>query len=271
MKTKSAILLFLLVALNTNQVFAQGGPEYRSKKTKKVIQSMIEAHGGYQAWAEAPSLSFNHIMQGGSLKWVSDEVHQQGSRKSYITWHDGSKLGFDGKNVWSEDWKIQNPAGMMAGVAYYFLNLPWITQDDGVQLELRDDEQVEYIEKGKSFFTVRMTYKQASPYEYYELYIDKENYQLRGVKYTMVDKDLMKVFNLPADTKFMGPLLKVYKEYTSVDGLVLPVRYDTHALAQGGAVMGIHQVSNYSISEAFDQSKSQKPKNGIVFKSLNNR
>ena len=252
-------------------VLAGSGPSYSDTKTETLIQKMIEAHGGYEPWRNAPSLSFRHVMKGGNLEWISQEQHQQGSRKSHITWHDGSTIGFDGKNVWSKDWKIANPAGMMAGVAYYFLNFPWITQDDGVQLKQLDDTEVEYIEAGKSFYTVHMTYESASPYEYYVLYIDKESYLLKGIKYTMVDKDLMKVFNMPPSVKFMGPLLKVYKEYTTVNGLKFPVSYDTHAITQGGVVMGVHTVSDYSLDKPFDESKSKKPEGGIIFQSLNGK
>ena len=269
MKSRRLWIASLSLMLCVQLALGQNGPTYSDKSTEKLIQKMIKAHGGYKKWINAPSLSYRHVMKGGNLEWISQEQHQQGSRKSHITWHDGSTLGFDGNQVWSKDWKIANPAGMMAGVAYYFLNFPWITQDDGVQLEQLDDTEVSYIEQGKAYYTVHMTYKGASPYEYYDLYIDKDSYMLKGIKYTMVDKDLMKTFNMPASTKFMGPLLKVYKEYTTVDGLKYPLSYNTHAITQGGVVMGVHTVSDYSLSKPFDESKAKMPTGGIIFKSLN--
>ena len=268
---KTRLLTFFAALLFTTSWAAAQGPSYADKKTERLIKKMIKAHGGYDKWKNAPSMSFHHVMKGRNLEWVSDEIHQQGSRKSHLTWHDGSTLGFDGQNVWSKDWKIANPAGMMAGVAYFFLNIPWITQDDGVQLKQIEDAEVKYIEEGKSYYTVHMTYRGASEYEYYDLYIDKKDYLLKGMKYTMVDKDLMKTFNMPASTKFMGPLLKVYKEYSDVNGLKLPTLYNTHALPQGGAIMGVHEVSNYSLTQAFDETKSKKPVGGVIFQSLNKR
>ena len=262
-------LIAIIVAASSNISYAQ--PSYANNETKTIVTKMIDAHGGYETWSNAPSISFHHVLKGPGIEWVTDEIHQQGSRKSYLEWGDGAKLGFDGNDVWSVDWKIQNPPGMMAGVAYFFLNMPWITQDNGVQLELIEDEEVSYIEEGKSYYTVHMTYNGASPYEYYDLYIDKDSFLLKGMEYTMVDKDLMKVFNMPPDTKFMGPLLKVYREFTEIDGLTFPVDYVTHALPQGGVIMGTHIASDISFRKKFDESKAARPNNGVIFKSLNNK
>ena len=116
-----------------------------------------------------------------------------------------------------------------------------MTQDEIAQLELKEKTKVDVIEEGKEFHTVRLTFKGSSPFEYFDMYIDPETYILRGVNYTVVHKDLFKVFGLPDTTKFRGPLLKVYKEYTDVNGLKLTTRYDT--ILPNGRNYGIHTVS----------------------------
>ncbi|MEP5613252.1 MAG: hypothetical protein ABJP45_13455, partial [Cyclobacteriaceae bacterium] len=171
----------------------------------------------------------------------------------------------DGKEVWTVDWKRLNPPTMMSGVSYFFINVVWVTQDDIANLELKEKTQVDQIEQGKDFHTVRLTFTGSSPYEYFDLYIDPETYVLRGVLYTVTDKDLFKVFGRPETTEFMGPLLKVYKEYTEVDGLKLTARYDT--ITQNGRNYGIHTVTNYSLQKEFDETKLTKPANAVVFKS----
>ena len=154
----------------------------------------------------------------------------------------------------------------MSQVAFFFLNIPWITQDDGVQLKMTEDKVVDYIEKGKAFYTVRMTFDGASPYEFYDLYIDKSSHVLKGVEYAFVNKDLMKIFKVPAEVKFMGPHLKVFKEYVDVDGLKFPARYDTHDLTQGGLVFGVHNITKYSVSQSFPSSKAKRPQNAVIYK-----
>lgn len=270
MKNRLSVFALALILIQIPSLSAQKGPSYDGNRTKAVIEKMIKAHGGLTAWKNSPSLSFEHIMsvpQSPTFKpWLSNETHHPISRQSYIEWGDGAKLGYDGKDVWSKDWKILNPAGMMSRVAFFFLNIPWITQDDIVNLKLIEDSVVDHIEKGKSFYTIHMTFDGASPYEYYDLYIDKASHMLKGVKYAFVDKDLMKIFKVPAEVKSMGPHLKVFKEYTEVDGLKFPSRYDTHDLTQGGLVFGVHNITKYSVSKTFPYSKAKRPQGAVIFK-----
>lgn len=273
MKFCTRVLALAFILLQSQLLFAQKGPSYKGNKTKKIIEKMINAHGGLTAWENAPSVSFEHVMtvpQSPNFKWVSNEIHQQGTRKSYSEWGDGSKLGYDGQDVWSLNWKILNPPAMMSRVAYFFLNIPWITQDDGVNLELLADTNVDFIEQDKSYYTIHMTFNGASPYEFYDLYIDKSSNLLKGVKYSFVDKDLMRIFKLPPEQKFLGPHLKVFKKYKDVDGLKFPERYDTHDLTQGGAVFGVHEVFKYSVSTSFPVDKVKMPKGAVIFKASEN-
>ncbi|MEP1093897.1 MAG: hypothetical protein ABJG78_02240 [Cyclobacteriaceae bacterium] len=244
-------------------------PSYSSQKTKKLIQKMIKAHGGMDKWRNAPTISYTHDMIDPSEPedhWLSEEVHEQGRRRSYHNWtSDQALLVNDGNEVWTVDWKRLNPPTMMSGVSYFFINIAWVTQDDIANLELKESTSVDLIEEGKEFHTIRLTFAGSSPYEYFDMYIDPKTYLLRGVLYTVTDKDLFKVFGLPETTEFMGPVLKVYKEYTDVDGLSLTTRYDTYT--PNGKTYGIHTVTNYDLRKEFDESKLAKPGNAVVFKS----
>lgn len=247
----------------------KGDPNYSSNSSEELVQKMIKAHGGIDKWRNAPSISYTHDMIDPNKPndhWLSEEIHEQGRRRCYQKWTaDQAILANTGDEIWTLDWKRGNPPTMMAGVSYFFINMVWITLDDAANLEQKKDTQVDNIEKGKSFHTVRLTFKGSSAYEYFDMYIDKDNYTLRGVKYTVTHKDLFKAFGLPVDTKFMGPLLKVYKEYIDVDGLKMTTRYDTYK--PNGENYGIHTVSDYSIEKEFDENKLKMPAEGVVFES----
>lgn len=253
---KKSVILTAALVLITTYVHAMG-PTYSSEETKNLIEKMIKAHGGMNKWKNAPTISYTHDMvdpRKPDDHWLSEETHQQGSRRSYHQWTaDEAVLINDGENIWAEGWKRLNPPPMMARVSYFFINMVWITQDDIANLELRESTEVSSIEEGKQFKTVRLTFTGSSPHEYFDMFIDPDTYLLRGVNYTVTDKDLFKAFGLPESTKFMGPLLKVYKEYETVGGLKLTTRYDTYR--PNGQSYGIHIVSDYDLTKAFDETK----------------
>lgn len=253
-----------LAMLITVSSFAD--PGYKSKKTKALVEKMIRAHGGLDAWSNAPSISYTHDMvdpRKPDDHWLSKEIHEQGRRRCYQEWtKDEAVLVNDQNQIWTVGWKRLNPPSMMSGVSYFFINMVWMTQDEAANLELREDAQVDAIEKGKVFKTVRLTFEGASEHEYFDMYIDPDTYVLRGVNYTVTHKGLFKAFGLPEDTKFMGPLLKVYKEYTEVNGLQLTTRYDTYT--PNGQAYGIHTVTDYDLTSAFDESLLKRPANAVV-------
>ena len=240
-------------------------------ETKELIEMMIEAHGGMDIWRTAPTLSYVHEMVDPAKpddSWLSHEVIEQGRRRLYQDWPlDQGKLAYDGEKVWTVNWGRGNPPGMMAFVSYFFLNLPWITQDDGVMLEEPRQGTVPDTAPAsdKQYLIVRMRYNPettgASPYEYFDLYIDQDTYLLKGVNYTMTYRPLMDLFGVPKDVNFLGPLFKVYKSYTEVDGLHLPTEYDTYGR---GRLYGIHTVKEYSLKATFDESRLKMPRNGII-------
>jgi len=203
--------------------------------------------------------------------WLSVEMVEQGRRRMYHEWPlDEALLVYDGQKVWSKNWLRDNPPGMMAFVAYFFLNIPWITQDDGVVLGKPTrgsfpESAQSAPDADKSYHIIRMTYDPettgASPYEYYDLYIEPDSYLLKGVNYTVTYRPLMDLFNIPDSVNFLGPLFKVYAGHTDVDGLLLPTRYDTY---RQGEVYGIHTVENYSVRRPFDENRLRMPAGAVI-------
>lgn len=241
--------------------------KYDDSETQKLVHEMIAAHGGMQIWNEASTISYSHDMVDPSRPddhWYSEEVHLQGKRYCYQDWTiDSATLINNGEKIWTTDWKRGNPPSMMAGISYFFINIVWMTQDEIARLQMKSDTVVSIIEPEKTLHQVRLQFAGSSPHEYFDLMIDADTKMLRGVKYTVVHQDLFKVFGVPEDTKFLGPLLKVYKSYTDVEGIKMPTRYDTYKLS--GENYGIHTVSNYSLSRRFDYRRLALEENSVVF------
>ncbi len=121
--------------------FAAAKPHYANDETQRIIEAMVDAHGGIERWRAAPSIRYDDIMHNSFAGkdqfafWVAHEVIDQKTRQVWQDWPmDNARIGYDGKQVWSENWQKGNPSASMVHFFYYFVNLPWITQDDGVIL-----------------------------------------------------------------------------------------------------------------------------------------
>ena len=239
-----------------------------------VAKKMIEAHGGMEKWSQAPTVSFKHTMiapQQPDDPWTSIDVTEQGSRRTYQDWPlDEATIVFDGKETWSTDWKRLNPPKFMVNMAYYFLNLPWITQDDGVVLG--DFGEGKLPHDDKAYITIRMTFEAGvgdAPDDYYVIYIDPDTHLMRGCEYIVTYGAMLDLFNMPPDVKFLGPLVKVFDDYEKVDGLMVPMTYKTYT--PNGQMYGDHSVENVSFKQPFDEARMKKPNNAVIDTSSNER
>ena len=169
------------------------GPKYASKETKEVIQKMIEAHGGYERWSQLETLSFKSVMHSSSLPtlhfWIKEQVVDMETRRTYQDWPVvGSQLAFDGEKAWGVNWRVGNPPNHQHSVFFYYLNLPWLTQDDYVKLG--EAELVDHAAFDNQVYKIRMSYSKSptlgkSAKDTYDLYIDSKSYLLVGYEYTV--------------------------------------------------------------------------------------
>ena len=109
---KTIILTFALAILSSTLSVAQ--PKYASSQTKEVIEKMINAHGGYDAWKNLETLSFTSAMHSESLGfvrfWIKSQTIDMKTRRSYQDWPlVGSQIVYDGEKAWSTNWRLGNP------------------------------------------------------------------------------------------------------------------------------------------------------------------
>ncbi|MFY0686275.1 MAG: hypothetical protein JXQ90_03870 [Cyclobacteriaceae bacterium] len=260
---KAFITMIMLAALGTAMA---KGPEYANDETKEIVRKMIEAHGGYDKWAKAKTFSFDNIMFSKSLPgspfWISKVTVDQKTRRVYQEWplHQ-SKMGYDGEQTWATNWGVGNPPKFEALFFYYFLNLPWLTQDDNVVLG--EVNKMHHEVFGKEVYVIDMSFA-AKPAvgkttnDQYQLFIDAESHLLLGYNYTIGYGYMLDLFGLPAGQEVFGPMFRVNDAFVEIDGLIYPNRMHT-----GNANMtqeyGNHAIINYSMKEPFDEQKVKKP------------
>lgn len=286
--TRSLILFVILLISQTSVAqVVRGIPEYKSNETKETIEKMIIAHGGWEKWANAPSIKYDNVFfntspQASNPWWVSTEIIEQSGatvndRKVFHSYHIGGKeggftMGYNGTEVWaSSDWGIGNYPKFMTYFFYYFLNLPWLTQDNNVVLSAL--EEAKYNEK--QVYKIEMTFKEDPAIgkvkaDSYMLFIDQETHRLLAYEYSMGYGAQLDAMGLPKGAEVLGPVFRHVDEYVEVDGLYFPARMHTTNQSQANTY-GHHALINYSLDTPFWTKKAEKPEGSVIDSSTSKR
>jgi len=239
-----ALVAFAL-ALYVAPADAQEGPQYDTPDTEQLVQGMIEAHGGMEPWLTAEAVEYTHIMftpgnsWGGSPWWISHEIVEQGSRKVYHEWPiDGARLALDGETSWSVGWAKPNAPEQMARVHYYFVFLPWLTQDTGIRLGRAESETLPGDDKESSVVNVVFG---ADTEPSFRLFIDSDTHLLRGFA--------------------AGQALHTIGKYGDADGLTVPADWTTSV---NGQTIGHHAAIDVSLGATLDPALLERPEGAKV-------
>lgn len=233
----------------------------RAGSADEAVDAMIEAHGGMEKWASAPTVRFEDEFKPGEAEsgGVSRVTVEQGPRRAYIDFPGTPmRMAWDGEKAWSENWQAPFPPRFLALLNYYFVNLPWLAKDPGVILgepgtgKLFDDP-TEYV-------TVKMTYESGvgdTPDDYYVLYIDPETHRLKANRYIVTYRGI-----LPEGVEATPEHILINDEYDTVDGLVVPTHYTIYEV--DGSVYASCDVRGWSFSEPFDESRMVMAAGAVV-------
>ncbi len=228
--------------------------------TRRLVAQMIDAHGGMARWASAPSVSFVSEFQPAEAKVpiVTQVTVEQRSRHAYIDVPGTDmRMAWDGTRAWSENWKIPIPPRFLALLQYYFLNLPWLTQDPGVHLSAPGKGKI----PGDSteYATVRMTFGAGvgdSPRDYYVLFVDPATKRLNGCEYIVTYRAV-----LPEGSTASPPHLLVYQDFEKVDGLLVPKRYTIYG--HDGSVYATSRTHDWAFTRPFDALRMVMPAGAV--------
>lgn len=227
---------------------------------RDVAARMIEAHGGLGKWRSAPTVSFEDtfLRAGESSPRISRVIVEQGARRAHLDFPEtGARISWDGEKAWSEKWESRMPPRFLALLSYYFLNLPWLTADPGVNLSEPGtgklwDDPTEYI-------TVKMTFAPGvgdTPDDYYLFYIHPHSYQLRASEFTVTYGDI-----LPPGTDAIREVI-VYEEFATVDGLVVPAKAAIYK--EDRTLLGTYAWRQVSFNQPFDESRMAMPSGAVL-------
>lgn len=228
---------------------------------QEVVAKMVEAHGGITKWRSAPTASFEDHFRpvGAPSASVSRVTVEQDSRRAYLDFPGANaRIAWDGKQAWSENWQGPYPPRFLALLNYYFLNLPWLTMDPGVNLELLGTAKLwEYPVK---YVTVKVTYDPGvgdTPDDYYILYVDPQSHLLKACEYVVTYASL-----LPSGVEATPPHILVYETFATVDGLVVPTRYSI--FEKDHKLYAVCEIRDWSFQKPFDASRMIVSPNAVV-------
>ena len=277
-RINSIYTFILMVTTSINTSWA--APEYANEETQRVITAMVNAHGGIDKWRSIPAISFDAIMHNNYhgknelAWWVARESIDQTTKQVYQDWYlDEAEIAYDGDQVWSKNWKKSNPPTAMLYFFYYFINLPFITQDDGVMLS-KVSEFAWPGHGGKTYHEVKMTFKEKpvigkSALDYFVLYIDPDTHLLVGYQYAIGNRAFLKALGQPPERQLFGPLWRLITKNQTVDGLVFPAAFRTMPEADE-RIVGNHIITHMDVTTPFDPSSVKMPA-GAVVDDVNNR
>ncbi len=235
---------------------------------EELAERIVNAHGGAERWGAISAMSYEHQLEfpGAERPWISREtIEQSPTRRLY---HDypshGGSLTWDGNEVWTVDWSLDNPPRLMPFLSYYSLITPFLTLHEGVELEGPGLGKLPKDDREYLTLTLRLPKDESRPPTagYYTLFADKATYEVKGVAYNVVFGRLLDLMEMPADVEQMGPMTHVFTETATVDGILVPTAYWTQS--PNGGVAGRHVARNWSFKAEFDESRMKKPDNAVV-------
>ena len=156
----------------------------------QVVWEAIEAHGGLTRWYANGPLRFRYAyerLDGRPPLDTRQVVDPWSSRARHATMPDSSaQFGWTGERAWA----LPDTAGLpvnarfWALTPYYFVAMPFVLADPGVNLERAGRMDVE----GRTYDLVRATFDAGTgdaPDDYYYLLLDPETRRVGGVRYAV--------------------------------------------------------------------------------------
>ncbi len=249
------LLVLLSIALSTT--FGCSKPT----TGMELVARMTAAHGGLEKWRSAPSVSFEAALlpPGADSPLVHRVTVEQGPRRAYLDFPEmNARISWDGEKAWSENWQGPFPPRFFALLSYYFMNLPWLAADPGVNLSEAGparlwDDPTEYM-------TVKLTFEPGmgdTPDDDYILYVDPNSYRLRAAELTVTYADA-----LPPDVDVITEII-VYEEFTTLDGLTVPTKCSVYGKDRS-LYASFPEVRDWSFSRPFDESRMVMPPNAVL-------
>jgi hypothetical protein len=163
----------------------------RQGEAGALVRASIDAHGGLARWYSNGPLAFRFRYEAlGGERPATDTwqvIDTWGSKARHQLWDKREvEFGWDGRAAWANaaPEALGTNARFWALTPYYFVALPFVLADPGVQLGLEGQDTFE----GRTYDLVRVTFAQGTgdaPDDYYILYIDRETRRTGATRYVV--------------------------------------------------------------------------------------
>lgn len=159
-----------------------------SSKAGRLVWKSIRAHGGLETWYSNGPLHFRytyHPLGARSVRDTFQTVDTWAARARHEMATDRSKqYGWDGEKAWYRpaDWKPPHHVAFWSLTPYYFVAMPFVLSDPGVELEYKGRAELD----GQPCDLIHVTFASGtgqSPDDYYYIYLDRDSHKLTALRY----------------------------------------------------------------------------------------
>lgn len=255
--------------------------QYDSADTQRVIERMVEVHGGYDAFIQASSVEFTVAMYLAALpagggdgrtwhnnwRYYTVTIEPTTSRGTVVLPQEGKSpvVGNDGSLLWAgsylEGFPYRDEPFLLQYLHYGTVMMPFLTQH--AQARFRYDGRETLPGYAAEYHRITMSYADGpveNPAEF-TLWIDPETYVLRA----SAGSGMFPVFPGLRMTEYPRDgypgMIRMLEAYHEADGLLFPRSYTTVRLTETGEweVLGSHLLLAPSVGRLFDAAKTRQP------------
>ena len=237
----------------------------------RLVWQATEAHGGLARWYQNGPLEFqfDYVPRGdGEERHTVQQINQwNNTARHQAVGQPGSEFGWDGERAWvtTKDTATWNyNTRFWSTTPYFFLGQPFVLTGGGAQLEKLADKTLD----GQTYDAVKISFAPGTgdaPDDYYIAYFDKDTHRQKVIRYIVSYPGYF------AKGEHLPEKLMTLHDYTSVDGITLPTRYETHWLTEDEGA-GEHitdlRVSKIRFRPELDAAHFDVPTNATVLEGL---
>lgn len=204
----------------------------------RLLLRAIDAHGGLTPWLQAGTLQFDFdyapVGEPGARRYARTTVDIQSRRAFQQELGEGADatMGWDGQEAWIEPSTDAFPSDprFWATTPFYFVGLPWVLADEGVQLEVLEERVVPETGVDAPLPTLRATFEPGTgdaPDDFYVLHLHPEDGRVLAVRYIVTYPDFF------PDGGHSPEKVLLWSAHARSDGLLFARRYASHLWEDG--------------------------------------
>lgn len=200
----------------------------------KLIAAAIDAQGGLAKWYGKGPLGFRFEYKPVDTTKTARDTYQivdtWSSRAVHSMHTDRTiKFGWDGKQAWTmheDDQKLDINPRFWSMTPYYFVAMPFVLADEGVNLAMQPDTTID----GKTYKSIKATFNAGvgdAPGDYYIVHLDPATSRMKALSYIVSYKGFF------PDGGNTPESLMMYEGEQNIDGILLPTLFKTYFTKDG--------------------------------------